>query len=265
MKRCFAVLLLCSLAIAGSACACAEGAQGTDTALTDSAMNVMTEIYSIDPDIAKTFRYEIVSAKDPATVNVYPFEDMDDPFVIVYGADGYPSQIEIPDILNFTTLGGKEFYFDFWSMDDAQRAEYSKEYIPKVEALLRIDPDFYEDEFPSSIAEKARWHYDTTRRVYGIPQEGDLTKEEGYEKAVQALQTQLNVTLTPEGDEKVNYVDSLFDVTDPDRRFWQYNIDLIGEENPSKGGYYIVSIDAQTGEVVEAFEFEDDMPTAMYY
>lgn len=265
MRRHFAILPFLLAAIAMSFHVSAGAVQKSNAEITDSAMNVMTEIYSIDPDIAETFRYEIASAEDPVTVNVYPFEDMDDPFVIVYDSDGFVSRVDPPDILSFDTLDGQEYYFDFLGMDDEQRAEYSKEYIPKVEALLRIDPDFYEDPFPSSIAEKARWHYDTTRRVYGVPGEGDLTKQEGYEKALTVLEERFDVKWSPEGDDEVNYCDSFFDITDPDQHFWQYDINLLNKEDPSKGGYYIVSIDSKTGEAVEAYEFEDGMPSYLYY
>lgn len=265
MKRRFAILSLMLVAIAMSFHVPAGAAQASDAEITESALNVMTEIYSIDSDIAETFRYEIASAEDPVTVNVYPFDDRDDPFVIVYDSDGFVLRIDPPDILNFDILDGQEYYFDFLGMDDEQRAQYSKEYIPKVEALLRIDPDFYEDAFPSSIAEKARWHYDTTRRVYGVPDEGDLTKQEGYEKALTVLEEQFDVKWSPEGDDEVNYYDSFFDVTDPEQHFWQYDINLLNKEDPSKGGYYIVSIDSKTGEVVDAFEYTDDMPLYLLY
>lgn len=74
------------------------------------------------------------------------------------------------------------------------------------------------------------------------------------------MQAEMNYVSTKYIDES-----RFFDVTDPDKSFWQYDINRLNKEDPSKGGYYIVSIDSKTGEAVEAYEFEDGMPSYLYY
>ena len=112
-------------------------------------------------------------------VNVYPFSETDK-----YGKEHFNLEYDenlklvnhvLPDILDFTPMydmakrAGRPFP---WFTHE-ERAAYSKEYIPKEEAILRLKPSSAD-----AIA-----NYDFTRCVYGIPDESVLPEDDALEIA----------------------------------------------------------------------------------
>lgn len=249
------------------------GSAEENAGYTEKALTVMTEVYGLDPEIARTFQYEVLPVEDEITVYVYPFDDMmDEYFTITYTPDGDLLDAAVPPILDFGAYNREHFevkeengfgvvkLINF--LTDAERAAYSKEYIPKVNALLRIDPDYYEKdhEILSNFERGALIHYEWTRSVYGVPGEEDITKEEGFEIAKRVLVERFN---KPDAEQRAGAM-AYFDITDPQRSVWQYTLNS-NDKDYLESGRFVVLIDSKTGEVVDAFEYTDDMPLYLLY
>lgn len=215
-----------------------------------AAYHLMIGFYGYDPQVAMAFRYEAVSHADIHLihVSVYPFPETDE-----YGSEHYNleyteygllmSQV-VPDILDFTPYYNmaKEAGRPFQWFTHEERAAYSKEYIRKEEALLRLNPS----------SSDAVSNYNFTRYVYGIPDESVLPEEDALEIAQGVLMERFGRSaewVTNAG------LESYFDVTDPDKPLWKFFFTHFDGVERKR---YVVRLDAKTGELVKAFEWNDD-------
>lgn len=123
-----------------------------------------------------------------------------------------------------------------------EKAAYSEEYIPKVEAVMRLKPDY------------DGLHYDYTRSRYGLPKDGDLAQEIALEIAKQAAMELLG--LDDDWFDDYFWYHTFFDVTDPERTLWKF---YFGSTRPGRGKY-VIRLNSKTGEVIKAFKYTGSMP-----
>lgn len=208
------------------------------------AHHLMTEVYDYDADVADTFRYEVCPGDEGFEVRVYPFPEMEEHFTVVFQTDGTLLDAVKPEILDFSAYDRQvyESHKTFFMYTLEEKAAYSEEYIPKVEALLRLKPDY------DGI------HYHYTRSRYGLPGEDDLPEERAWEIAKQAAMDRL--ALDADWFDEHVWHQTFFDVTDPACTLWKF---YIGSNRPGKGKY-VIRLNSKTGDVVKAFEYTGDMP-----
>lgn len=215
-----------------------------------AAYHLMIGLYGYDPQVAMEFRYEAVSYEDIHLihVNVYPFPETDEygteHFNLDYAEYGLLMSKVLPDILDFTPYYNmvKQVGRPFSWFTHEERAAYSKEYIRKEEAVLRLKPS----------SADAIFNYDFTRCVYGIPDESVLPEADALNMARGVLMERFGRSAewtTNAG------LESYFDVTDPEKPLWKFYFTYFdGVERKQ----YVVRLDAKTGEIVKAFEWNDD-------
>lgn len=129
----------------------------------------------------------------------------------------------LPSINDYFNSAGEYFYN--WSI--AEKAAFSNEWMTYVNDLVlsrQLEREWV-------VGEK---YYQWTRRMYGVPSASNLSEDEAFAKALDALQK-----LDKNVIHKKNYV-SFFDVTDCDSPQWRFYIDY----------QYAVIIDAKTGEIL---------------
>lgn len=215
----------------------------TRSASTDDAIcaarHLMPGLYGFK--ILDQFRYEAVvdPEKQRIEVDAYPFPESDEHIVLIYSANGVLVSHTLPDILDLSGYDEKVFTTNkvFTEYTLEERAAYSEEYIPKVEAILRLNPDYHD------IV-----HYTYTRSRYGVPTDEDLSKADALAIADQALHD----ILQPNQEWSRNYGSlSFFDVTDENRPLWKF---LFLSDTRSQYDRYVVRVNARTGEVVTAFK-----------
>lgn len=214
------------------------------------AYHLMIGLYGYDPQVAAQFRYEAIPHEDIHIiyVNVYPFPETDEygeeHFHLEYAEHGSLEHHTIPDILDFSPFYEMEKRvkrpFPWFSHEE--KAAYSKEYICKEEAVLRLKPS----------SADAIFNYDFTRCVYGVPDESVLLEDTALEIAQGVLMERFG--RSAEWAIQSGW-ESYFDVTDPERPLWKFHFTHFdGVEH----GQYVVRLDAKTGEIVKAFEWNDD-------
>lgn len=209
-----------------------------------SAHNVMTEVYSYDESIVNSFHYDVEEKHNELEVRVYPFTETNDCFILTYKKDGTLQSCSVPDILDLSAFDKlvyeKHKTFSMYTLEE--KAAYSEEYIPKVEAILRLNPNY------------DGLHYDYTRSRYGLPEDDDLTQELALEIAKQAAIDLLG--LDADWFDDHFWHQTFFDITDPDCTLWKF---YFGNTRPGKGKY-VIRLNSKTGEVVKAFEYTGNMP-----
>ena len=135
-----------------------------------------------------------------------------------------------------TSLGDDEILYFWYDLTFEQRAEYSKEWIPKVEEELKVNPEY------------RGFHYYETRHVYGVPDESCITQETAYRIAAERIGKEFGIVGVP-GDDVYYYV--YFDITDHEMPLWKMYIG-IDEIDPWR--FIWVEIDAKQGEVKKILE-----------
>ena len=120
-----------------------------------------------------------------------------------------------------------------------ERAVYSQVFIPKVEAAMRLNPFSFD----------VLAHYDYTRCVYGIPAQSDLPEETALEIARGVL-----IDSFGRSDEWVQNAgtESYFDISDPNQPLWKF---FFTHWDGVEQRQYVVRLQAETGEVIKAFEY----------
>lgn len=220
-----------------------------DSAL-QAAYHLMIGLYGYDPQVAMEFRYEAISHEDIHLihVNVYPFPETDEygteHFNLEYTEYGLLMSKVLPDILDFSPFYEmeKQLKRPFPWFSHEEKAAYSKEYICKEEAVLRLKPS----------SADAIFNYDFTRCVYGVPDESVLLEDTALEIAQGVLMERFG--RSAEWAIQSGW-ESYFDVTDPERPLWKFHFTHFdGVEHRQ----YVVRLDAKTGEIVKAFEWNDD-------
>ena len=209
-----------------------------------SAHHLMTEVYGYDVSIVDAFRYVVEEKNTGFEIRVYPFSETDDCFIIMYDEDGMLQSSKMPEILDLSAYD-KMVYdehrtFQMFTLEE--KAAYSEEYIPKVEAVMRLNPDY------------DGLHYDYTRSRYGLPQDGDLDQEIALEIAKQAAMEWLN--LEDDWFDGHFWYQTYFDVTDPEQTLWKF---YFGSTRPGRGKY-VIRLNSKTGKVVKAFKYTGNMP-----
>lgn len=208
------------------------------------AHHIMTEVYSYDENITNSFRYVAEENDVGLEVRVYPFAETADCFVITYQKDGTLNSCRVPDILDLSAYDKQAYeqhkMFSMYTLEE--KAAYSEEYIPKIEAVMRLNPDY------------DGLHYDYTRSRYGLPGEDDISQETALEIAKQAAMDLLG--LDTGWFDSHFWHQTFFDVTDPECTLWKF---YFGSTRPGKGKY-VIRLNSKTGEVVKAFKYTGDMP-----
>ena len=213
------------------------------------AYHLMIGLYGYDPQVAEQFRYEAIPHEDIHIiyVDVYPFPETDEygeeRFRLEYTEYGLLEYHKIPYILDFSAFYemSKRIKRPFPWFTHEERAAYSKEYIPKEEAALRLKPS----------SADAISNYDFTRCVYGIPDESVLPEADALEIAREVLMESFGRSA-----EWTIYSgrESYFDITDPEKPLWKFFFTHFDGVEQKK---YVVRLDAKTGEIVKAFEWND--------
>lgn len=211
-----------------------------------AARHLMTGLYGYTPKVAEQFQYQAVAHPDIHWIDVfvYPFPDMEECFSLGYNECGLLMSEVLPDILDFGAYASyvKEVGRPFMWFTHEERAVYSQVFIPKVEAAMRLNPFSFD----------VLAHYDYTRYVYGIPAQSDLPEETALEIARGVL-----IDSFGRSDEWVQNAgtESYFDISDPNQPLWKF---FFTHWDGVEQKQYVVRLDAKTGEIVKAFEWNDD-------
>ena len=149
------------------------------------------------------------------------------------------------------------FGFYHWSLEE--KAAFSEEWIPIVEAFAEKHPYFTREG-------NSFWLF--TRRVYGLPTEEDITQDEALSIALDETK---QLGATNELIKVLTWHYFFFDVTDPDQPLWlvvltrESDPDLSKEERlafleyfSSQPRQYFIIIDAHNGTVVESHHSDED-------
>lgn len=131
------------------------------------------------------------------------------------------------------------FYWEFLTLEE--RAEYSKEWVPRVEAELKVNPEY------------RGFHYYETRHIYGVPDESDITQEAAREIATAQIEEVFGIRNVSWEDV---YADVYFDITNPEAPLWKMYF-AIDEIDPWR--FIWVEIDAKQGEVMKIIERDNRM------
>lgn len=216
----------------------------TDDAIC-AARHLMPGLYGFK--VLDQFQYEAVFDpwKQCIEVDAYPFPESDEHIVLIYSVNGVLISQTLPDILDLSAYDEKvrttNKVFTDYSLEE--RAAYSEEYIPKVEAILRLNPDYHD------IV-----HYTYTRSRYGVPTDEDLPRADARALADQALHD----LLQPNQEWSRKYGSLIFfDVTDENRPLWKF---FFFSDTRGQRDRYVVRINARTGEVVAAFKETPQTP-----
>lgn len=139
--------------------------------------------------------------------------------------------------------------FHFWEMTHEERAAFSNEWNPVIDAYLETHPYY---------TNRSDWLIDVTRHVYGIPSNRDISQEQAENIACQAA-VQLGANADTMGNRTI---ECYFDITDSQQHKW--NVFIGHALDLHDFSCFKVVIDAQTEEVLDSFEITTDMIPADY-
>lgn len=137
---------------------------------------------------------------------------------------------------------------NFHRMTVEEKAQFSQKWIPIVEDYVRTHPYY---------ANRNDLLYQATRHVYGIPSEEDLSQDEALALAQQAA-VSLGANQATIENRFCSYTFDITDVTTPIWKIFMYGAELsdlnemLKKENAQ---CYRISINAKTGEMIDACEF----------
>lgn len=158
--------------------------------------------------------------------------------------------VQLPEENMGDTLGINFVTSGFWEASVEEKAKLYNEWKPLVDAYLRDHP----------YLNKNNLLYAATDHVYSVPGDNHITMEQATKIAREAA-----IALgADEGTFEKRNIEYFFDATDPLTPVWKLvifyakvPIEELGE-NHNLANYRVI-IDAETGEVQEAFEVPDDM------
>lgn len=169
--------------------------------------------------------------------------------------DGVPVGAEFERTLRGKAEIESLFDLDFRYYSVEEKAEFSKTVKPIVDAYVETHP--YYPNYKTLL-------YQATRRVYGVPGEGDLLQEDALCIARKRILAMGARKETMES-RRVVYT---FDVTQPEKPLWKVMIyhvsfDGIAEDAPQTDYLtYQVIVNARTGEVLYAYDnTQEEMTT----
>jgi len=160
--------------------------------------------------------------------------------------DTVPAEKQFERTSNNTEGLGERFTYNFSEMTVQEKAEFSRKWIPIVEAYSKDHPYYPARKDPFYLA---------TRRVFGIPGKDCISQQEAAKIAREAA-VALGANAETMKARKIGYS---FDVTDPEHPFWVlilYSAQLedlqeaIKRENSDP---YEVRIDGKTGKVLMSY------------
>lgn len=149
------------------------------------------------------------------------------------------------------------FDYRFDSMTYEEKAVFSEQWIPIVDAYIQENPYFPDRKF--------RMFYQATRQVFGLPSEGQITQQEATAIAQQAIVV-LGESEQTLNQRKIGYS---FDVTNPDRPLWVLVMyrPITDDTTATADDFHVyeVKINATTGEVVKTILYVDENSFDGYY
>lgn len=139
--------------------------------------------------------------------------------------------------------------FHFYEMTHFERAEFSKKWNPVLDQYITQYP-YYRTRNDRLVT--------VTRKTYGIPDAIHISQEEAKHRAQQIV-VSLGATADSIQNRKLEFY---FEITNPDSPRWNIVLgyDLV---NSNYKGYRVV-LDAITGDVIEAFEIDENMNISDY-
>lgn len=161
--------------------------------------------------------------------------------------DGVPTGAEFERTLLRDAALEENFDPDFRYYTVEEKAEFSRTVKPIVDAYIETHP--YYPNHQTLL-------YQATRRVYGVPGEGDIPQAEALRRAKEQI---LLMGARKETIESRRAVYT-FDVTEPDKPVWKVMIfhvsyDVMEKDAPLGDRLtYQVNMDAKTGEVLERYD-----------
>lgn len=139
--------------------------------------------------------------------------------------------------------------FNFYEMTHLERAEFSQKWNPILNQYISQYPYYWtkNDRLVS-----------VTRNTYGIPDDSHISQEEAKHRAQQAVRS-LGGDAEGIQNRKLEFY---FEITNPDNPRWNIVIgyDIVNRNYKC----YRVVLDAITGEVIEAFEIDENMNISDY-
>jgi len=173
--------------------------------------------------------------------------------------DTAPAEKQFERTSNNEESFDEKFAYQFSDMSVEEKAEFSRKWIPIVEAYIEKHPYFPD--------RNVRIFYQATRQVFGIPEEGDLSQDKATAIAKEAIVALGANPLTLEQRE-IGYS---FDITDPAQPLWVlvvYNAaEKTGnaETDNAESHVYEVKINAKTGEVTKTIVYNGEGSFDGYY
>lgn len=143
-------------------------------------------------------------------------------------------------------------YFYEWSLEE--KAAHSRLMKPLIDAFLQQNPEYasllekrYREEMQDGPP-----YYNTTRHVYGLPDEKSISREKALEIARQAVLEKMKVK--PEQLDGAWTVNCYYDVTDYEKPLWKFYFNTTNlAVYPDDPWGYMVYLDAYTGEIAQCF------------
>lgn len=165
--------------------------------------------------------------------------------------DGVPTDAEFERTLLRDAALEEKFDPDFRYYTVEEKAEFSRTVKPIVDAYIETHP--YYPNHQTLL-------YQATRRIYGVPGEGDIPQTEALRRAKEQI---LLMGARKETIESRRVVYT-FDVTEPNNPIWKVMIyhvsfDVVAEDAPLTDRLtYQVIMDAKTGAVLECYDNTQD-------
>lgn len=152
---------------------------------------------------------------------------------------------------------GYVFDYRFDSMTYEEKAAFSEQWIPIVDAYIQENPYFPDRKF--------RMFYQATRQVFGLPGEGQISQQEATAIAQQAI-VALGESEQTLNQRKIGYS---FDVTNPDHPLWVLVMyrPITDDTTATADDFHVyeVKINATTGEVTKTILYIDENSFDGYY
>jgi hypothetical protein len=149
------------------------------------------------------------------------------------------------------TFGG------FWELSVAEKAKLCAEWKPAVEEYQKSHPYY---PYPGDLV------YEAAKYTYGVPGQDDLSQMEATELAQQAI-ISLGASESTISKRRIEYS---FDVSDKNAPLWKIvfsNADIADQKQrylDQNFGSYRVTINAKSGELIEAYLIAGNMKVEYY-
>lgn len=168
-----------------------------------------------------------------------------------------PEQFSHPLYDALKTLSDQADSAPLWDRTLEQKTEYSEMINPMVREILNsgdLSTITFDGQTDNSLIAASTY-------TYGLPGESDISQEQAFKLAVNAVQETYGLDEDTIGLYKL--VSVYFDVTNPEKPLWKYLFrpetwrDFEGGlDSPQYGLRYRVELDARTGDIISAEEFE---------